>query len=200
MSRLRTSPPAFEKEYIDYIKSRERLGALVANRMPDFTSMKDVDFRNAIEVLSLYGNETKEHLVRMMESHFRRMLEVHDTRLWNQAQRCLRERPELMLTSKVKRDPSRVSFTALPPEIRNMIYHLALFDPPPEEVRLRETISVRSDGRQHITLYPDQCVQTPSGVGRLKARGDLQISSDMMIASGFQSTNTTWYLYTLIRV
>jgi hypothetical protein len=181
MSRLRTSPPAFEKEYIDYIKSREILGALIANRMPDFASMKDGDFRNAIEVLSLYGNETKEHLVRMMESHFRNMLEVHDTRLWNQAQRCLRERPELMLTSKVKRDPSRDSFTVFPLEIRNMIYHLALFDPPPEEVRLREMISIGSDGRQHITLYPDQCVQTPSGVGRLEARGDHHVAGDLKI-------------------
>lgn len=181
MSRLRTSPPAFEKEYIDYIKSRERLAALDANRMPDYASMKDVDFRNAIKVLSLYGDETKEHLVRMLESHFGTMLEVHDTRLWNQAQRYLRERPELMLISKVKRDLSRDSFTNFPPEIRNMIYDLALFDRPSEEVPRRLMISVGSDGCQHITQYPEQCVRTPSGVGRLEARGNHHAAGDLKI-------------------
>lgn len=124
------SPPELGMDYVDYIKSRERLAALEVNHMPDFWSMKNVDLQKAMKVLKLVGNGNKAFMVDKLEHHSRKMRWRHQKQLWDQAQSFIRERPELMLTSKVKSEPSRKCFMDLPPEIRDMIYELALFDPP----------------------------------------------------------------------
>ena len=110
-------------DYVDYIKSRERLAALEVNHMPDFWSMKNVDLQKAMKVLKLVGNGNKAFMVDKLEHHSRKMRWRHQKQLWDQAQSFIRERPELMLTSKVKSEPSRKCFMDLPPEIRDMIYH-----------------------------------------------------------------------------
>ena len=117
-------------DYVDYIKSRERFAALKANRVPDFESMKNVDLQKAMKVQRLGRIGNKAYMVDKLEDHFREMRGQHQKQLWDQAQSFIRERPELMLTSKVKSEPFRKSFVDLPQEIRDMIYELVLFDPP----------------------------------------------------------------------
>ncbi|CAI9629887.1 unnamed protein product [Alternaria burnsii] len=123
------SPPEPGMDYVDYIKSRERFAALKANRMPDFESMKNVDLQKAMKVQRLGRIGNKAYMVDKLEDHFTKMRGQHQKQLWDQAQSFIRERPELMLTSKAKSESFRKSFVDLP-QIRDMIYELALFDPP----------------------------------------------------------------------
>ena len=115
--------------YRCYIASPARLASLKANNMPDFASMKYVILRKEMKLRGMFDYGKKLHMIARLEGHFRWMRAEHERGSATYQVRRLRERAKLMLTSKFKAESSRVSFTDLPGEMRNMIYDLALFDP-----------------------------------------------------------------------
>ena len=125
----RAAKPKPEMSYSNYIASETRLARLEVDDMPNYAAMSYSELREEMKSRGMFQGGEKQRMINMLERQFREMHMEHTRRPVRQAKRRLREHPEMMLTSEFKRDPSRISFTDLPGEIRNMIYDLALFEP-----------------------------------------------------------------------
>ncbi|KAI4713536.1 hypothetical protein J4E89_000982 [Alternaria sp. Ai002NY15] len=118
--------PKPDMSYSNYIASKTRLARLEADDMQNYAAMSYAELREEMKSLGMFQGGKKQRMVTVLERQFREMRMEHTS----QAKRRLREHPEMMLASEFKRDPSVISFTDLPGEVRNMIYDLALFEPP----------------------------------------------------------------------
>ncbi|KAI4635113.1 uncharacterized protein J4E87_000062 [Alternaria ethzedia] len=121
--------PKPDMSYSDYIASGTRLARLEADDMPNYAAMSYAELREEMKSRGMFKGGKKQRMISVLEDQFRYMRTEHRKNPFRQAEIDLRERPEMMLTSDFKSDPSRISFMDLPGEIRNMIYDLALFEP-----------------------------------------------------------------------
>jgi len=121
--------PKPDMSYSDYIASETRLARLEADDMPNYAAMSYAELREEMKSRGMFKGGKKQRMISVLEDQFRSMRTEHRKNPFRQAEIDLRERPEIMLTSDFKSDPSRISFMDLPGEIRNMIYDLALFEP-----------------------------------------------------------------------
>lgn len=133
-------------DYSDYIASETRLVQLEANDMKDFAAMIYADLRKEMKSCGMSQGGKKQDMINVLGYQFREMRMEHMRRPFRQAKTHLRERPGAMLTREFIRDPSRISFTDLPGEIRNMIYDLTLFESPEGDFEQLRKWEITTDG------------------------------------------------------